>query len=248
MPPKHVVAINGSPRRGNTQKLVKDIAALLESHHVRTTVLSLADYQIDDCTGCETCVRKTSWCIQEDDAQEVLSEILEADGVILASPVYVMHVTGKLKSLIDKMASWVHRPPMVGKPALLVSTTQGAGLKRVLGYLEQVAIQWGMHPTGKIGQGAMNRGPVSEREVGGFIRHLNMDRKQYKPSVKQIALYQVQKTLALKIDAIDREYWAAQGWDQRSYYYPCRISLAKRLIGWVFYQAFDRHVRLINPY
>jgi multimeric flavodoxin WrbA len=143
---KCVVAVNGSPRKGYTQKLVKDVAALLESHHIRTTVLSLADYRIDDCAGCETCVRKTTWCIQEDDTREVLSKLLEADGVILASPVFVMHVTGKLKSLIDKTASWVHRPPMVGKPALLISTTQGAGLKEVLGYLKQVAIQWGMHP------------------------------------------------------------------------------------------------------
>jgi multimeric flavodoxin WrbA len=248
MSSKHVVAINGSPRRGNTHKLVKDIATLLESHDIRTTVLNLADYRIDDCTGCETCVRKTTWCVQEDGAREVLSEILKADGVVLASPVFVMHVTGKLKSLIDKTASWVHRPPMVGKPALLVSTTQGAGLKGVLGYLEQVVIQWGMHPTGRIGQGAMNRGPVSEREVGSFIHHLNMDRRQYKPSAKQVILYQVQKTLAMKIGAIDREYWAAHGWDQRSYYYPCRISPIKRLIGWGFYQAFDRYVRPINPY
>jgi hypothetical protein len=212
------------------------------------TIVSLADYQISDCAGCEACVRKTSQCVQKDDTQEVLSQVVEADGVILASPVFIMHITGKMKSLIDKTASWYHRPPMVGKPALMVSTTQGAGLKQALKYLEQVAILWGMHPTGKISRSAMNRHPASEKEIAGFVRHLHMDRVHYRPSLQQITLFQVQKVLALKIAAIDRAYWEERGWDQRSYYYPCRISLEKRLIGWALYRRLDRRIQPVNPF
>ena len=144
---KHVVAVNGSPRKATTQKLLDEIEELLETQQIQMTTINLGDYQVDDCIGCELCIRKTGQCFQKDDSQSILSQLVAADGVILASPVYLMSITGKLKSLIDKTASWVHRSPMVGKPMLSVSTTGGAGLKDVHNYLEKVGVQWGMHPT-----------------------------------------------------------------------------------------------------
>jgi multimeric flavodoxin WrbA len=123
---KHVVAINGSSKNANTHRLISEIANVLAVHQIHVTVINLGDYKIDDCIGCELCIRKTSSCFQKGGAQTILSKLVEADGIILASPVYLMHITGKLKSLIDKTASWVHRPPMVGKPALVVATTAGS--------------------------------------------------------------------------------------------------------------------------
>ena len=104
-PIKHVVAVNGSPRNATTHKLLEQISAQLALQQIEVTVISLAGQEIGDCTGCERCIRKTSQCYQQDAATEILPQLIAADGAILASPVYLMHVSGKLKSLIDKTAS-----------------------------------------------------------------------------------------------------------------------------------------------
>ncbi len=245
---KHVVAVNGSPRKATTQKLLDEIEELLETQQIQMTTINLGDYQVDDCIGCELCIRKTGQCFQKDDSQSILSQLVAADGVILASPVYLMSITGKLKSLIDKTASWVHRSPMVGKPMLSVSTTGGAGLKDVHNYLEKVGVQWGMHPTGRIGRSAMDQDPPSHSEISKFVLHLNRPTSEYKPSLQQLMQYQVQKVLALKVSTIDREYWAERGWDKQLYYYPCRISLIKRGVAWIFYKFMYRQVRPVSTF
>ena len=112
---KQVVAIDGSPRKSTTNKLLIELANILWDQQIQVTTINLGEYQIGDCIGCELCFRKSSQCFRKDASQEILSQVLEADGVILASPVYVMNITGRLKNLIDKTASWIHCPPMVEK-------------------------------------------------------------------------------------------------------------------------------------
>jgi len=240
---KHVVAISGSPRKGMTNKLLEDISDALAPYHVEVTIVRLQGYEIRDCVGCEACIRKTSQCIQQDDAQAILSQLLQADGIILASPVYMMSVTGKLKSLIDKTASWVHRPPLVGKPVLLVATTAGSGLGGVLKYLDQVTIEWGAFPTGRIGRTASSSGSISNKAIEQFVWHLWAEKDQYAPTFRQLIWYQVQKVLALKVLALDRAYWVERGWDKQPYYFPCRISPLKRLVAWSAYRILYWRVR-----
>ncbi|MBI9045223.1 MAG: NAD(P)H-dependent oxidoreductase [Anaerolineaceae bacterium] len=244
---KRVVAVNGSPRKTSTHKVLMELADLLEAQQIQVTILDLADFQIGGCIGCELCIRKTSQCFQKDNAQEILTQMQSADGIILASPVYVMNITGRLKSLIDKTASWIHRPPMAGKPVLSLATTAGAGLKDVQSYLDKVAVQWGMHPTDKIGRTVMNKTPLSLDEVSNFLWHLNNPPDAYTPSLNQVMQFQVQKVLAMKVVAIDRAYWSARGWDKQQYYYACRLSLGKRLIAWGFYKLLDFRIRPSDP-
>ena len=245
---KHVVAVNGSPRKATTYKLMEEIAVLLEAQQVQMTILNMGDYQIDECTGCELCIRKTGQCHQNDDTQKILSQLEAADGVILASPVYVMNIPGRLKSLIDKTASWVHRSPMVGKPMLSVAVTAGAGLKEVHTYLEKVGVQWGMHPTDQIGRSAMNQAPPTKSEIKKFVWHLKNPTSAYKPSLQQLIQYQVQKVMALKVSKIDREYWTERGWDKELFYYPARISVINRIIASIFYMFLYSRINPVNTY
>jgi multimeric flavodoxin WrbA len=252
---KHVVAINGSPRTATTHKLLEQISARLALQQIEVTVINLAGQEIGDCTGCEVCIRKTSQCYQRDAASQILPQLVDADGVILASPVYLMHVSGKLKSLIDKTASWVHRPPMVGKPVLMVgkpvlmvATTGGSGLRQTLDYLKQTAIQWGAHPTGKIGRRVTDLRPVSDVELASFSWHLNNEPQNYRPSLAQLIFYQVQKVIATKVSSVDRAYWAERGWDKSTYFYPCRISLAMRWIANAFYHILYHRVTPVDGF
>lgn len=98
-----VVILNGSPRKkGNTQMMLDAAAKELEKAGVSVDKLSLADYDIRPCTGCERCYKKPWDCPVKDDAVKVLRDMAAADGMLLGSPVYFGGVTSQLKALFDR--------------------------------------------------------------------------------------------------------------------------------------------------
>lgn len=248
MTEKHVVAINGSPRQGNTLALLEQIARALEPHGVRVTIVNMGRYHIKDCAGCEHCIRKGGWCVQEDGAREILEQLLDADGFILASPVFFMQLTGRLKSLIDKTASWFHRPPLVGKPALVVSTTAGAGHTDTMKYLEDVAMLWGGMPVGRFAWTASKAPAPDPRVIRRFVWHLDHEPCHYRPTTRQLSFYAVQKVLALKLSKLDQEFWRGRGWDKRNFYYPCRLGLWPRFNGDLLYFILNRTVKMKSTF
>ena len=62
--------------------------------------------------------------------------MMDADGIIVASPVYAMNVTALLKNFLDHTAYFYHRPEFFTKKALVVVSTAGAGQKDVAKYIE----------------------------------------------------------------------------------------------------------------
>jgi multimeric flavodoxin WrbA len=239
----HVVMVNGSPRHGTTLKYLRQVEGILLDSGVSTELISLAGTDIRDCSGCEVCIRRTGWCVQKDGAPEILRRMLRADGLVIATPVYMGTVTGKLKSLLDKTASWLHRPPAVGLPVLPLVTTAGSGAKRTLSYLTETVASWAAHPVGGIARSASAREPVARREVQCFLDHLRRDRSSYRPTCRQVMLFQVQRVLAAKVAEIDRRYWRERGWDRSSFYYPCRMGPGKRVLGTLFYRILYRRIR-----
>ncbi len=244
----HVVIINGSPRNGNTARVLHDIEEILRAEGIGTSLVHLAGLTIRDCTGCERCIRETTACVFQDDAREILSQVLTADGLVLATPVYVGTVTGKLKSLIDKTAAWLHRPQTVGLPVLPVVTTAGSGRKRTLAYLTEAVTYWGAHPMAGISRTATDRAPVRRGELDSFLRHLRIPKSRYRPSLRQVVLFNVQKVLALKVARIDRLFWEERGWDRRDFYYSCRLSLGKRIVGRLVFALLMRRLKPAHTY
>lgn len=242
-PQRHVVLVNGSPRHRTTMKYLRQVEAILHEAGVSTELISLAGTDIRDCTGCETCIRRTGWCVQKDAAPEILARMLSADGLVIATPVYMGTVTGKLKSLLDKTASWLHRPPAVGTPVLPLVTTAGSGAKRTLAYLTETVACWGAHPIGGIARSASAREPVARREVERYLDHLHRSRSSYRPTLRQVMLFQVQRVLAAKVAEIDRRYWEERGWNHSSFYYPCRLGPGKRALGALFYRIMYHRIR-----
>ncbi len=100
-----VVAFNGSARKdGNTAILVKAALAELESAGIETELIQLAGQRIRGCTACYGCVKnKDRRCVVTDDrVNEYIEKMIEADGIILASPTYFADLTAELKALIDR--------------------------------------------------------------------------------------------------------------------------------------------------
>lgn len=98
----HILGIVGSPRvRGNTECLVAEALKAAEEEGAKTELLRLANKEIKPCDACLSC-RKTGECRIEDDFKSVFDKMVEADGIILATPVYFGSATPEMKALIDR--------------------------------------------------------------------------------------------------------------------------------------------------
>jgi multimeric flavodoxin WrbA len=100
-----VVAFNGSGRKdGNTAMLVRRVLQVLKAEGIETELIQLAGERISGCNACRTCFStKNNRCVIEDDnVNEYIQKMVEADGVILGSPVYFSMMSPELKALIDR--------------------------------------------------------------------------------------------------------------------------------------------------
>jgi multimeric flavodoxin WrbA len=100
-----VVAFNGSARKdGNTALLIRRVLQVLEAEGIETELIQLAGEQIRGCNACRTCFStKNNRCVIEDDnVNAYIQKMIEADGIILGSPVYFSMMSPELKALIDR--------------------------------------------------------------------------------------------------------------------------------------------------
>jgi multimeric flavodoxin WrbA len=99
-----VIGINGSPRKsGNTAILINTVFAELEKEGIETEFIQLGGKQVHGCTACGKCgeVKNGRCQIKNDFLNEVIAKMVEADGIILGSPVYYADITTEMKALID---------------------------------------------------------------------------------------------------------------------------------------------------
>ena len=102
---KKVLIISASPRKaGNSDILCDEFArgAADAGHEVEK--IRLAEKKIGYCIGCYAC-RSFHKCFQQDDANEILEKMLDADVIVLATPVYFYSMDAQLKALIDRCVS-----------------------------------------------------------------------------------------------------------------------------------------------
>ncbi len=97
-----LLSIVGSPRlNGNTNYLVDQAHGEAEKLGAETEKIILSEYQVSPCLGHVNCSSSKS-CQQNDDTGWILDRFCEADGVILATPVYYYNVSAQMKVFIDR--------------------------------------------------------------------------------------------------------------------------------------------------
>ena len=105
---KKVLILSGSPRIGGNSDLLCDefMKGALESGN-EVEKINVAKKKIDYCKGCYYCQKSNGECIIKDDMAEILQKIIDADVLVLASPVYFYSIDAQLKALIDRtVARW----------------------------------------------------------------------------------------------------------------------------------------------
>ena len=104
---KKILILSGSPRKGGNSDYLCDKffeGAVETGHEVEKIFVS--EKNIGYCRACYAC-RKTHKCIIKDDMSAILDKIIDADVLVLASPVYFYSINAQIKTVLDRtLARW----------------------------------------------------------------------------------------------------------------------------------------------
>ena len=101
--PVKILAFAGSPRRhGNSETLLDWVlTAMSEDHDTRIEKVALTDADINPCRGCNAC-ETLNRCVQRDGMDIYHDKIIEADCIVLSSPIFCMGLAAQVKALVDR--------------------------------------------------------------------------------------------------------------------------------------------------
>ncbi len=106
---KKLLLLDGSMRKsGNTSILVENFLNGSKENTTHIDHIIAKDINIKYCTGCLRCNLIKRCSIADDEWPELSKEILQADVLVFASPVYFHYTTAALKKIIDRFRSFVH--------------------------------------------------------------------------------------------------------------------------------------------
>lgn len=98
-----VLLINGSPRKGgNTSIALGEMVKVFEAEGIEAEVMQIGNKAIRGCMACGACA-KAGKCIFEDDVNIAAAKLKDADGLVIASPVYYASANGTLISFLDRL-------------------------------------------------------------------------------------------------------------------------------------------------
>lgn len=98
-----VLILNGSPRaNGNTSVAVNELVKTFETEGVETEVMQIGNQDIRGCIACGSC-GKTGKCVFDDAVNLIAPKFEEADGLIVASPVYYASANATLIACLDRL-------------------------------------------------------------------------------------------------------------------------------------------------
>jgi len=99
-----ILIFMGSPRReGNSAILARQVKAGAEAAGAEVESFSLHDLNVRPCDACEACRDKTETdCILDDDLKDIFPKLRQADGIVIASPIYWFTVSAQTKLFMDR--------------------------------------------------------------------------------------------------------------------------------------------------
>ncbi|MCI8556413.1 MAG: NAD(P)H-dependent oxidoreductase [Lachnospiraceae bacterium] len=219
-----ITIIHGQSHKGSTYHMARMLAEKLGDN---ITEFFLPRDFGTFCVGCTNCFEKAENMCPHYEALKPITEALDrADVIILASPVYVYHVTGAMKNFLDHYGyRWmVHRPEerMFRKQAVCISTAAGGGMKSTNKDMADSTFFWGVAKTYRYGVGvaAVSWAKVKpglkkriDAKTTALARKIRRNHGKVKPSIKTKCFFYVMR-LAQKSgwNPVDADYWRAKGW------------------------------------
>ena len=227
----NITLVYGTERKGSTYNIAQLFLNRLKDEKSEVTEIFLPKDMPHFCRGCSLCFMKgEEYCPHYEQVNKVRIALEKADMLIFASPVYVYHTTGQMKTLLDHFGyQWmVHRPnqSMFGKIALIISTAAGAGMKTTNKDIADSLNFWGVARIFKYGKGvaAIDWKGVSDEKKAEIYKNVYTlsekiirTSKNVTPSIKTKTMFNVMRIVQKKggFNKADTEYWKAKGWLER---------------------------------
>lgn len=147
---KKVIIINASPRKNfNTAQLLQEAKKGAEFAGASVEYINLVDLKFKGCLSCFACKKignKTGGiCATKDDLKPVLEKIIEADTLIIGTPIYYSYPTGMFRNLLERLffAMMTYSKGGVGgMPRLLIDKKMPVGLIYTMNCTPQLAEQF----------------------------------------------------------------------------------------------------------
>ncbi len=120
-----VLMINGSPRvDGNTTVALNEMKEVFEKEGIEVSLVQIGNRDIRGCIACNQCA-KTGKCVFDDAVNELASEFEEADGLVVASPVYYASANATLVAFLDRLFYSTHFDKSMKVGASVVCARRG---------------------------------------------------------------------------------------------------------------------------
>lgn len=218
------VVIYGQNHKGSTYHIAHELAVKIGGE---ITEFFLPKDFGEFCVGCTMCFSESEEkCPHFHCLKPITDAMNGADVIILASPVYVYHATGPMKTFLDHYGyRWmVHSPEesMFSKQGVCISTAAGAGMKSTIKDMADSLFFWGIAKIYKYGIGvaAVNWDGVSEKKKKAIDRattkiadKIVRRHGSIKPGLKTRGMFFAMHLLQKNgFNERDVRYWKEKGW------------------------------------
>ena len=219
-----IVAVNGSPHAGagNTSMMIEMLRDPLSQEGFNLEIINLCEKEIDYCYGCGFCLEKGK-CWIDDDHRSIAKRLLAADGVVMASPVYIFSVTAQMKAFLDRSLAYGHKPRSAWKPGLAVCVSAGLGETEVGDYLADILRIYGGFAVGTLT--AISVGPgefmgvetvtTRAQDLARDLARAIKEKRRYPATDRDLRFYQFMGDLVKShkdtVMKHDFKHWQAQG-------------------------------------
>ena len=145
-----VVGVCGSPRKGNTEWMLRKLLERAAEAGADTELILLREKDIKGCDGCLGCEAggkaRRGICRIHDDMQQIYPKLIEADGLALGTPVYFEMLSGLLKNFMDRTCPiW---PMLESKPIVGIAVAEegiGKAVQNLRTYSSVCGMRWVGH-------------------------------------------------------------------------------------------------------
>lgn len=218
-----VLGICGSPRgeQSRTLRLVNAVMSGAADAGASWEVVDVCGLDIEFCIGCGICY-ESGGCIHEDDFPVLFYQMMEADGIVFGSPVYINSVTAQMKRVLDRMADAIHCQKFEGKYGCSVSTAGGSFAKEVVEYQNSILRVLGATTVGGVdavlgpNPSALDPAEKKAYDLGGILVNAIRNRIRYPD---QDLMHSEMKERMRSLVSYNKDiwvheytYWKEKGW------------------------------------
>lgn len=120
-----VLILNGSPRaNGNTSLAIREMELIFKQEEIDVETIQIGNKNIRGCIACNSCVN-TGKCVFDDAVNDIAKKFEDADGLIIASPVYYGSANATLIALLDRLFYSTHFDKIMKVGASIVCCRRG---------------------------------------------------------------------------------------------------------------------------